>query len=84
MSMGENHSAFYAHSLQDHDKQHWQLLVDHLRAVASDAGARGAEFGAANAASVAGFMHDLGKYAPAFQQRLEGAADRLITHAHAN
>jgi CRISPR-associated endonuclease/helicase Cas3 len=51
------------------------LLAEH--AVANAAGMRGAKFGASNAASLAGLMHDLGKYAPTFQQRLEGAGERV-------
>jgi CRISPR-associated endonuclease/helicase Cas3 len=73
----EGHGAFYAHSLQDRDKQHWQPLAEHLRAVAKAAGARGAKFGASNAVSLAGLLHDLGKYAPAFQRRLDGAGDKV-------
>ena len=41
------------------------------------AGARGAKFGASKAASLAGLLHDLGKYTLAFQRRLDGAGDRV-------
>src|SRR5271165_1827788 len=68
---------FYAHSLPDRDKREWQPLAEHLRAVADAAGARGAKFGAGNAAALAGLMHDLGKYSLAFQRRLEGAGERV-------
>ena len=37
------------------------------------AGERAAKFGAKNAAALAGLIHDLGKYSPTFQRRLEGA-----------
>jgi CRISPR-associated endonuclease/helicase Cas3 len=68
---------FYAHSLSGRETRQWQPLVDHLRAVAEAAGARGAKFGARNAAALAGLMHDLGKYSLAFQRRLEGASERV-------
>jgi CRISPR-associated endonuclease/helicase Cas3 len=68
---------FYAHSLPDRDKQQWQPLAEHLHAVADAAGARGAKFGARSAAALAGLMHDLGKYSPAFQRRLEGAGEKV-------
>jgi CRISPR-associated endonuclease/helicase Cas3 len=68
---------FYAHSVHDPDKRHWQLLAEHLHSVAAEAGARGAKFGASNAASLAGLLHDLGKYSLVFQRRLEGAGDRV-------
>jgi CRISPR-associated endonuclease/helicase Cas3 len=77
MSLSEADNDFYAHSLEDREKQYWQPLADHLRAVAKGAGTRGAKFGATNAASLAGLLHDLGKYAPAFQRRLDGAGDRV-------
>jgi CRISPR-associated endonuclease/helicase Cas3 len=59
-------ATFYAHSLQDRDKPQWQTLAEHLPSVAKAAGARGAKFGARNAAALAGVMHDLGKYSIAF------------------
>ena len=77
VSRGQEQSSFYAHSLQGRDKRHWQPLAEHLRAVAKAAGARGEKFGATNAASLAGLLHDLGKYAPAFQRRLDGAGDKV-------
>ncbi len=75
--MGQEPGSFYAHSLKSHERRSWQPLAEHLRAVAEGAGARGAKFGASKAASLAGLLHDLGKYAPAFQRRLDGAADRV-------
>jgi CRISPR-associated endonuclease/helicase Cas3 len=70
-------SVFYAHSLQDTDKRNWQPLAEHLRAVAEAAGARGAKFGARSSALLAGLFHDLGKYSPAFQRRLEGGGEKV-------
>ena len=75
--MCEGDRAFFAHSLQDRDKRHWQPLAEHLLAVAEAAGARGEKFGARNSAALAGLMHDLGKYSPAFQRRLEGGVEKV-------
>src|SRR5271157_5118072 len=77
MPLSEGECAFYAHSVEGRDKQYWQPLAEQLRAVAQGAGKRGAKFGATNASSLAGLLHDLGKYAPAFQRRLDGARDRV-------
>jgi CRISPR-associated endonuclease/helicase Cas3 len=63
---------FFAHSLGDQDNTCWQPLDEHLRAVGKLAGANGEKFRAAKAASLAGLLHDLGKYSVAFQRRLEG------------
>ena len=71
------HTVFYAHSLQGRDTRQWQPLAEHLQAVADAAGARGAKFGATNAASLAGLMHDLGKYSLAFQRRLKGGSEKV-------
>ncbi len=57
----------YAHSTQAADRSDWQVLIDHLREVARLAAARGDKFGGAKAAALAGWLHDLGKYAQAFQ-----------------
>jgi len=66
-------SVFFAHSLErEFDKSRWQTLRDHLCHVGLLAGERGAKFGAARAATLAGVLHDLGKYTFAFQKRLEG------------
>ncbi|MCI0523780.1 MAG: CRISPR-associated endonuclease Cas3'', partial [Acidobacteria bacterium] len=67
---------FFAHSLDDGEKICWQPLRAHLRAVGELAGAKGHKFGASKAASLAGLLHDLGKYSVAFQRRLEGG-DKL-------
>src|SRR5690606_10348213 len=53
----------------------------HLTTVGSLSGCRGAKFGAGEAASLAGLLHDLGKYSSEFQRRLEGG-DR-VDHASA-
>src|ERR1700731_4424169 len=63
---------FFAHSNENTDKKLWQPLHEHLCAVARLSGTNGQKFGAANAALLAGLLHDLGKYSVAFQRRLEG------------
>jgi CRISPR-associated endonuclease/helicase Cas3 len=71
--------AVFAHSLRDQPVDRWEPLSSHLSAV----GARAAEFaevfGWAQAASVAGRLHDIGKCSAAFQdyiRRGRGDAER--------
>jgi len=73
---------WYAHSLPDSaDKSRWQSLASHLKGVETLSGRSGAKFRAGKAAALAGLLHDLGKYTPAFQRRLEGAES--VDHATA-
>ncbi|HEX7339929.1 MAG TPA: CRISPR-associated helicase Cas3' [Rhodanobacteraceae bacterium] len=71
---------FYAHSTSRTDKQDWQTLENHLSTVGRMAGKRAQWFGAETLASIAGTLHDLGKYTQAFQKRLEGEVPR-VDHA---
>lgn len=64
---------YYAHSLSEHDKKNWQVLSDHLSQVADLAGGFGEPIGIARACHLAGLLHDLGKYTPEFQARLDGS-----------
>lgn len=66
---------YYAHSTSPDDKTDWQELACHLSAVAALAGTFGKPLGIAPAAQLAGLLHDLGKYTPAFQRRLAGAKE---------
>lgn len=66
---------FYAHSGRDPGKSDWQVLKEHLFAVARLAGEKARPFGLERAAFIAGLFHDLGKYSPAFQRRLDGVAE---------
>jgi CRISPR-associated endonuclease Cas3-HD len=72
----------FAHSTENPDRSDWQVLADHLKAVAELALAPGEKFGAGSAAALAGRLHDLGKYTEAFQRRLAGSPER-VDHATA-
>lgn len=73
---------FYAHSGRNADKSDWQTLQDHLQVVANLAKHNARYFGAQELAYLAGLLHDLGKYTPEFQARLEGSP-RKVDHATA-
>jgi CRISPR-associated endonuclease/helicase Cas3 len=64
---------YYAHSMKDKDKNQWHLLKNHLEDTSATAAAFASSFGADKLALVAGLLHDVGKYAPEFQQLLEGS-----------
>lgn len=68
---------YYAHSGTHGDKGDWQTLKEHLLAVAQLAAATAEPLGPGRAACVAGLLHDLGKYTPEFQRRLDGADIRV-------
>jgi CRISPR-associated endonuclease/helicase Cas3 len=72
---------FYAHSGTCADKSDWQLLSDHLQKVAELAADNARYFNGGAMASLAGNLHDLGKYSDAFQRRLEGGL--RVDHATA-
>ncbi len=78
-----NRDVIYAHSLEGRSELGWQPLCDHLHAVADLAGAHGKKFGAAKAATLAGLLHDLGKYSGAFQRRLQAPAGDKVDHSTA-
>lgn len=69
---------FFAHSSEDADTQQWHTLSDHLIATGELAAQFGAAFGVERAARLAGLLHDLGKYSPAFQRRLQGDTTRVV------
>ncbi len=72
-------ATYYAHT-KDTDKNNWQPLIDHLTQTARLASEFGGDAGVSDLARIAGLMHDIGKYSPAFQQRLEGAKNP-VDHA---
>lgn len=68
---------YYAHSTDRQDKYDWQLLKDHLENVADIASGFSGEFNAKEFGYSAGILHDIGKYSPEFQRRLDGARIRV-------
>lgn len=68
---------FYAHSTEKTNRSDWQSLPGHLEAVAELAEGFGKPIGIGRAARLAGLLHDLGKYTPAFQARLAGSKERV-------
>jgi len=68
---------YYAHSATEKDRSNWHRLSEHLEATASLAGKFAEPIGVGRAARLAGLLHDLGKYTPEFQARLEGAKDQV-------
>lgn len=71
---------FCAHSSADPTRGNWQPLRVHLAGTAAAAARAGARIGIADLAGLAGWLHDLGKYDPNFQRRLDGATER-VEHA---
>ena len=63
---------FFGHSGRAADESDWEPLRLHLAAVADAASAFAASVGLSGTARLAGLMHDLGKYTPQFQRRLQG------------
>ena len=57
----------YAHSLDDASEEFWEPLIDHLTEVGDETARRASKFGWSEFGNVAGLLHDLGKYKPAFQ-----------------
>jgi CRISPR-associated endonuclease/helicase Cas3 len=73
---------FYAHSIESKEKDDWQTMLDHARNVGDLAYEFAQIFSAGKAARLAGLLHDVGKYNPLFQKRLEGAKE-LVDHSTA-
>ena len=74
---------YYAHSTARADCSDWQPLSNHLNDVAELASKRGAKFGAGKAAALAGWLHDLGKYAENFQLYIRGRKSNGGDHSTA-
>ncbi|WFE67790.1 CRISPR-associated helicase Cas3' [Thiomicrospira sp. R3] len=75
-------AVYFAHSGLRSDKSDWQTLQDHLEVVAERSKHNARYFGGQELAYLAGLLHDLGKYTPEFQARLEGSPKR-VDHATA-
>lgn len=71
---------YFAHSTGDKSKKDWQLLPDHLFAVSELTACFADAFGASLMGSVAGLLHDIGKYTDEYQDRIDGLAIR-VDHA---
>ncbi|MGO3933638.1 CRISPR-associated helicase/endonuclease Cas3 [Rhodopseudomonas pseudopalustris] len=72
----------FAHSTNS-TEDNWEPLARHLHEVAELARSFGSKFGGGNAAELAGLLHDLGKYAAAFQEYIRGQRARGVDHASA-
>lgn len=68
---------YFAHSGKLSDKSDWQTLLAHLEETAALAAVFAAPFGLSRLAFLTALFHDLGKYDPQFQRRLEGVAVRV-------
>ena len=84
----EDKRKYYGHTKEDPvtkkvmPKTDWQLLLDHLQSVSRLAEERTGKFGAGKLGSIAGLVHDLGKYSVEFQNRLERKSAK-VDHATA-
>ncbi len=79
---------YYAHTAETAtggrlNQEHWQPLSEHLQNVADNAREFAEPLGFANAAKLAGLLHDLGKYSEAFQEYLAGERPRSVETHHA-
>lgn len=80
---------YYAHTAEteagerDPNRSHWQPLSAHLQNVADKAREFAEPLGFADAAKLAGLLHDLGKYSGPFQTYLEGKRPASIETHHA-
>jgi CRISPR-associated endonuclease/helicase Cas3 len=78
----KNKTGAYAHSRPDRSCDEWQSLSEHLENTADQAEAFAASFGGASWARLAGLWHDLGKYAPDWQEFLRSAGEDESHRVH--
>ena len=74
----------YAHSTATSDGSDWQPLRHHLKQTALSAKMFASKFGAAKAAALAGWLHDLGKYSEAYQAYIGGRGPGGVDHSIAS
>lgn len=74
-------STYYAHSAKLKVRNRWHPLAKHLEDTAARAEAFLAPVGEAEFGYAVGLLHDLGKYTPQFQKRLDGGG--RVDHATA-
>jgi CRISPR-associated endonuclease/helicase Cas3 len=80
--VGKNKTGAYAHSRPDRSCDEWQSLSEHLGNTADQAEAFAAFFGGTSWARLAGLWHDLGKYAPDWQDFLRSAGEDESHRGH--
>ncbi|RQD74710.1 MAG: CRISPR-associated helicase Cas3', partial [Candidatus Syntrophonatronum acetioxidans] len=68
---------YYAHSNDNLDSSGWHLLKDHLEDTAKLASDFAKAFNADQLGYIAGLLHDVGKYSPDFQKRLQGEKTKV-------
>lgn len=69
--------AYFAHSDSTRPNSKWHRLQNHLEDTAELTGQFASSFGAEKLGYLAGLLHDIGKYSPEFQKRLEGDKNRV-------
>jgi CRISPR-associated endonuclease Cas3-HD len=63
---------FFAHSIEGRDQTAWQPLAEYLQSLSRLTSVRAHKFKASRLGAVIGLLHDLGKYAPEFQDYIAG------------
>lgn len=73
---------FYAHTVEGKGEEEWHLLAEHLRNTGVIASSFACNEKYTNIFKMAGYLHDLGKYQPAFQKYLkEGGRRGSVPHS---